>query len=352
MSQNWLAAEDALTGRALLTVQAQAVPPNDTGTLLWDEFFPREDVDSIDLDSVTTVDYRPTADRREWNAEGRLIPNPVPSRRKVSIVPIEARDKIGEKEMQRLNEQVQGNQDRLRQIMQVRIPERVTRLAEACYRRLEVDALRAWANGTIIQRSPEDASKTYTASFGFDTARINTAGTAWDNGGVNAYNLLQAWIVAAEDLVGPIEGAMLRLNTLNAILADAPNLPNAVTMTRSQLEDRIQQDKGGPFRLYVNENSVDIFDDGGLAYTRTKIWPAGKIAAIPQGKRIGSTAFAPVVRAMELVAEIPEAGVDERGVTVYYEWMSGGKQLEIEGQLNALPVPEEQRLYVTATGVA
>jgi hypothetical protein len=37
-------------------------------------FFPRRDVDSIDLDDVTTIDYRPASDRREWNQRGRLIP--------------------------------------------------------------------------------------------------------------------------------------------------------------------------------------------------------------------------------------------------------------------------------------
>jgi hypothetical protein len=33
-----------------------------------------KNVDSVDLDDVTTLDYRPASDRREWNQRGRLIP--------------------------------------------------------------------------------------------------------------------------------------------------------------------------------------------------------------------------------------------------------------------------------------
>lgn len=348
---SWLALEDLLDP-VLLTVEAQALPPNDTGeTLLWDMFFPREDVDSVELQSVTTLDYRPTADRREWNARGRLIPAPTPARRKVSIVPIEARDKISEQEMQRLSETAGGNAQRIRDLIGVSLPQRTERLALSCYRRLELDAITSWTAGTITQRNPENATQTYVASFGFPGSRINTAGTAWNDGGVNAYTLLLAWIAAAEDLVGSIKGAMLRLATLNAILADAPNLENSVTMTRLKLEERISDDRGSAFQLFVNENSVDVFDDGGTAYTRTKVWPAQRIAAIPSDGKIGRTAFAPVIRAMELSSQVPEAGVDVRGVTVYHEVGNGGRELAIEAQVNALPIPEEQRIYVTNVGV-
>lgn len=352
MPSTWAALLDLLDP-ATLTVEAQALPPLDRGdVLLWDTFMPREDVDSTRLYSVTTLDYRPAADRREWNARGRLIPAPTPARRQVSIVPIEARDKIDEQEMQRLNESANGNAALIRDMMGVTIPARTERLVDAVYRRLELDAFSAWINGTITQRNPENAAQTYAASFGFDAARLNTAGTAWDNGAVNAYTLLQAWITAAEDMVGPIKGAMLRLATLNAILADAPNLANNVVMTRSQLEERITQDKGGPFQFYINENRVDVFTDGGTATTRQNVFPAQRIAAIPSDGRIGRTAFAPVVRAMEIAQQVgADGGIDVRGVTVYSEESNGGRELSIEAQLNALPVPEEQRVYVTNTGV-
>lgn len=350
-SLSWVSAVRALQPAAL-TVLAQALPPNDRGMLLWDGFYTRQNVDSVDLSSLAAIDYRPTADRREWNARGRRIPLAVPPRRLVSIVPIEANDKIDEKEMQRIAESAGGNAQVIRDIIGASIPQRVDRLVDADYRRLEYDAMRAWALGSITQRNPENAAQTYTASFGFAAARYTTAGTAWDNVGVNAYDLLQAWITAAEDLVGPIEGVMLRLATLNAILADAPNLENSVKMTRTSLEERVQQDKGGPFEFFLNENSIDVFDDGGTAYTRTKVWPTHKIAAVPQGNKIGTVAFAPVLRAWEIASEAGPGGkIDVNGVTVYPDVANAGKRLEVQAQLNAMPIPTEQLLYITDIGV-
>jgi hypothetical protein len=347
---NYLAAIDALQPAAL-TVLAQALPPTDQGMLLWDTLAPREDVPSVLLSDVTTLDYRPAADRREWNTSGRLIPMVTPATRLVEIVPIEARDRIAEKEMQRIAETAQGNANAIREIIGNDIPRRVARLVDADYRRLEVDFFTAWINGNIVQRNPETGA-TFTASFGFPAARYTTAGTAWDNVGVNAYDLFLAWVAAAQDLVGPIKGAMLRQATYSAILTDAPNLQNSVKMTRSQLESRVSDDLGNPFNFFINENSLDVFDDGGTSYTRTKVFPAQRIAAIPADGTVGRTKFAPVVRAMELAPQVPaSAGIDIRGVTVYYDEGAVGKDLQIEAQLNALPVPQESKLYVTNTGV-
>lgn len=350
-SLNWIATADRLQP-TLLTVQAQALPPNDQGRLLWDTFFTRENVDSVDLESLTTLDYRPTASRREWNAPGRRVPIVTPTTRKLSMIPIEANFAIDEKEMQRLAERADGNEARLQEAISARIPARIDMIAMSCWRRLEVDAFQAWGNGQIVQRNPENAAQTFTASFGFPAARYTTAGTAWDDPGVNAYDLFTAWVTAAEDLVGPIEGAVLRQMIFDAILADAPDLPNGVLMTRSQLEDRVSQDTGRSFQFFIVENSVDVFDDGGTAYTRTKVWPAGKIAAVPQGMKIGQVAFAPVLRAWEIAAEAgPDVSIDVNGVTVYPDIQNSGKRVQFDAQLNALPVPNEQLLFVTATGV-
>lgn len=348
---NWITAVDRFQPAAL-TVQAQALPPNDQGKLLWDAYFSREDVNSVDLDVLTTIDYRPTSDRREWNAPGRRIPVVTPSTKRISMVPIESNFAIDEYEMQRLMANNGGNEDTIRNEVMVSVPKRVDMIAMSCWRRVEVDSFAAWANGQIVQKNPESGT-TFTMSFGFPSTRYLTAGTAWDNGAVNAYDLLQAWIVAAEDLVGTVEGAMMRLNVLNAILADAPNLQNSVKMTRAELQDRIEQDKGGPFELVVNEQSVDVFTDGGTAYTRTKIWPAGKIAAIPQGGTVGRVAIAPTVRAWQLAGEAgPDASINKNGVVVFPQVDANGRRVQFEAQLNALPIPEEQRLYVTATGIA
>lgn len=347
---NYLSMLDTLSPAAL-TVRVQELPPTDQGKLLWDMFLPRENVDSVTLTDVTTIDYRPSADRREWNGRGRRVPLATPVRRPVNIVPIEANDKIDEAEMQRLSEQAGGNRAALLDLIGASIPARVDRLSDACYRRLEIDAMNAWSVGSITQRNPENGF-TYAASFGFSASRYTTAGTAWNDAGVNAYDLFLAWIAAAQDLVGPVEGAMMRQATFNAILADAPNLANSVKMTRAQLEERITDDLGEAFYIAINENSVDVFDDGGTAYTRTKLWTAQRVAAIPAGKRIGRTAFAPVVRASDLVSQVGKsAGIDVRGATVYYEDSNGGRELAIECQMNAVPIPDESKLYVTNVGV-
>lgn len=346
----WLNEVEDLSSAAL-TVRAQTLSPNDNGALIWDVFFPRVNVDSVDLNDIVTLDDRAVADRREWNAKGRFIPVLTPEQRKMSIVPIEAYDVIGEREQQKLREGAFGNQTIFMDQIMVRLPDRADRLALADYRRLEIDAMAAWANGAIVQRNPQDASKTFTASFGFDAARIATAGTAWNDSGVNAFDEFLAWLEDGVDYVGPIEGAVMRLATLKAILADAPDLPNGVKMTRAQLADRVEQDLGSPFTFFVIENSLDVFTDGGTATTRTKIWPTGKVAAVPAGRMVGRTAFAPVVRAMELSEQVPDAGIDVRGVTVYHDAQNAGKILNIEAQLNAMPIPDENKVFVIAAGV-
>jgi hypothetical protein len=349
-SLSWLSTADALSP-ADLTVRAQALPLNDDGTLRWDTFFPRENVPSIVLNDLSALDYRPTAEHREWNANGRRIPLVIPARRKVVIVPIEAESRIDEQEMQRLTEAANGNEALIRDQVAASIPARTQLLTMADYRRIEVATFNAWTKGNIVQRMPENAAVTYTASFGFSSTRLTTAGTAWNDGAVNAYDLLQAWVVAAEALVGPLEGAMTRQKVIDAVLADAPDMSGGVLMTRSGLNDRIAEDVGHPFTLVANESTVDVFDDGGSAYTRTNVFPAGYIVAIPQGKRVGRTAFAPVVRAYELATAAPQLGIDVNGVTLYYVFDNDGKGVTLQCQVNALPIPDETALYSTNTQV-
>jgi hypothetical protein len=335
---------------AALTVRAQAVSPNDNGRLTWDVFFPRQDVESTKINELTELDNRPAADRREWNARGRLIPMKAPDKKAIEMIPIESRDALSEQEMNRLAQETRGNEAIIQDVMMTRIPARIERLALANYRRLELDAYKVWTSGTIVQRNPENGG-TFTTSFSIDSGRLQTAGTAWNDGGVDAYDLFIAWLMEGVDEIGAIEGAMMRRATYNAILADAPNLPNSVAMTRAQIEDRITQDIGSAFRFFVNEASIDVFNDGGTAVTRTKVFPAEQVVLVPGGNAVGNSAFAPVVRAMDLAREAGDAGIDVNGNTVYYEASNGGRQLDIECQLNALPVPNEQLVWAIDSGV-
>lgn len=345
----WITAQDELSAAAL-TVRAQAVSPNDNGRLSYDVFFPRQDVETTKINELIGLDFRPAADRREWNARGRLVPMQTPDKRVIEMIPIESRDALSEQEMNALATETRGNEGIIQDVMGVRIPSRVERLAQSNYRRLEIDSYAVWTTGILTQKEPE-AGRTIATSFAIDAARLTTAATAWNDVGVNAYDLFIAWLLEGVDEIGAIDGAMMRRATYNAILADAPDIANGVQMTRAQLEDRISQDSGLGFRFYVNENSLDVFNDGGTAVTRTKVFPAQKVVLVPAGGRVGSTAFAPVVRAMDLARAAGDAGIDVRGNTVYYEASNGGRQLDIECQLNALPVPNEQLIWGIDAGV-
>lgn len=328
-----------------LTVRAQTVSPNDNGTLMWDRFFPRVDAASIKLADIFTNDSRLVADRREWDAPGRFIPLVIPNWREMEMLPIEGYQLIGEREQQLLGESSFGNREDVMRTLGIRIPDRVDTLVSADYRRLEIDAFEAWANNRVIVRNPQTGT-TVTTSYAMDTGRFQTAGTAWSAAGVNAWNEFKDWLQDAEDEVGLLEGVAIRRATLNVIMEDAPVNVNQATMTQSVLSDLVTQVMGNAFRFEIMENSLDVFDDGGIATTRTKVWPANHIAAIPAGGMVGNTAFAPVLRAMEIARAIPGAGIDVRGATVYYLSENDGKTLKLQAQLNAMPMPNEQKVFV------
>jgi hypothetical protein len=349
----WMAAEEELSPAAL-TVRAQTVDPTDQGRLLWDIFFPRRDVDQTKIASLTTQDVRLTADRREWNARGRYLNLVTPPRKEIEWVPIEAYFTLEEQEINTLLNEVRGNQDLFRREIKARIPARTDMLAMANWRRLEVDCFAAWANGEIVTVNPQTGVQV-TVDYGFDTNRYLTAATAWDDGGVNAYDLFLAWAQDAYEAIGSFQGAMMRQATRNAIVADAPNpMPGAIsglTPTISQVEMRISDELGLPFRFYINENTVETYTDGGIARSSVKVWPAQHVAAIPAGNAVGTTAFAPVVRAYDISNQTPDAGVDVRGITIFHEVKGAGRELTVEGQFNPMPDPDEQKLYVIDAGV-
>lgn len=349
----WMAEELELSPVAL-TVRAQAINPTDTGRLFWDIFMPRRDVDQTKLATLSSLDIRVSADRREWNQRGRYIPLVTPARRELEWVPIESYFKIEEKEINDIMNEVRGNQALFREVIGARIPARTEGLARANWRRLELDVFAAWANGQIVAKNPQ-TGLTYTTTYGFAAGRYQTAGTAWNNGAVNGYNEFLAWLEDAIETVGPIQGAMMRLATRNAIQEDAPNpMPGALSTlkpTISQVEQRIQDELGMPFRFFLNENTVDVYDDGGITKTATKVWTAQKVAAVPAGFAVGNTAFAPVTRAYDISRQSPGAGVDVRGVTVYHEVANGGRELTVEAQINPMPDPDEQKLFVINAGV-
>jgi hypothetical protein len=347
----WLEQEAGLTSAAL-TVRAQAISPNDNGRLRWPAVMPRVDIPDIDIQTITNIDFRPVAERRGWNAPGRIVHLPTPKRGELSLVPIETTHRIEEYEMTKLLTRTLGNQDVFRQIIRASLPARVDVLTGANYRRIEIDVFNSWQNGTVTVRNPRDNS-TYTVSYGFDAARYVTPGTTWA-AATNAFNELTASIRTAQDYIGPVGGVMLRQSTLNEIIADAPNpfsFNSAVQPTTREIENRLTDMFGIPFGFAVNEDTTSPYTDVGFAQTKTKVWQTGKVAFIPANDFIGTTGFAPVGRAIELAGVNPDARIDVNGMTVYRFSKNDGKEFQMDAQVNAIPLPDENRIFVMNVGV-
>lgn len=346
---SWLAQEDLLSSEAL-TVRAQALPPDDRDQLVHDIFFPRQNVPSVKLAAIEDIDFRPISDRREWNTRGRHLHSITPRQSELEMIPIEDYFKLEEREQQELVERTFGNEAQIRQIVRSSIPARIDALVQANRRRMEYDALRAWATGSIVAMNPQTGVN-QTVSYGFDTARFQTAGTAWNNGAVNAYNEFLAWLEDGIDAVGSAVGAIMRRATFSAIQTDAPQGLDAIPLTRAQVQDRISQDLGIPFTFYLLEHRADKYSDGGLTTTRVNYWPAEQVAMVPAGAVVGSMAFAPQVRAFQLANVARDAQIDVNGMAVYREIGGNGREATWECQVNAFPVPLETRMWVIDAGV-
>lgn len=328
------------------TVSAQLVTPGDAGNLLYPTFFPRQDVASINIGEISIGNFRPTASRREWNGPGRLIPVRTPNTRDLEIIPVESYFTLGEKEIQKLVEQTDNNEQLILQRMGADLPSRTDGLAEADQRRIELDALTLWQTGTLTQDDPQ-TGRTYVTSFGYDVSRIQTP-AAWT--ATTAYANFLAWLSDGESQF-QIGGVALRQTTYNAIEAGAPNLLNGYRPTRRDVQQRITDVIGRQFAFLIIEDTLDVPTDGGLEFVKTKKWQTGRIAAIPADGRVGRTAFAPVVRAAELSRNFPDAGIERNDVAIYYTSQNEGKGAKISAQVNALSIPAEDNLWVIQSGI-
>lgn len=347
---SWIAQEEALSSDTL-TIRAQEIAPEDVDETLQDIFFPRRNVDSVTLSSITDVDFRPVSARREWNTRGRQINMKTPNLAEMEFIPVEDYFKIGEREIQKYGEAVRGNAAVFRDLIRASIPNRVDDLVEANFRLLETDYVTAWTTGTIIARHPHK-NVTQTVSYGFDSTRYQTAVTAWDDPGIDAYAEFIAWAEDGRDRIGSIGGAIMRRATYRAIQADAPMGLNGVPLTRGQFEDQVSSDLGVDFRFYIRETQFDVFTDGGLATTRVDVWPDEIIALLPSNIQVGNMCYAPIFRATDLTEGQVSGGEDEiRSQRIFREIAGNGRELAIECQVNAFPLPSENRMWVIDVGV-
>lgn len=358
---HWVGREATLAN-ANYTVLAQSINPNDDGALLWDVFFPRKNVPSVKINTLTSlIPKRYVSDRREWNARGRYIPQEFPGTAELEMVPIEDFFKIGEREIQAIEERLgnsapqnNGAQEFINEIG-IDFEDRVSALVHANYRRIEMDCFNAWTSGTVTARNPSTGA-TYTMTYGLDSTRYQVAAPAWTGTTAGtAYTKFVQWLLDGYDRGLQVAGAMMRLSTREAIRQSAPNLAlvpgSGVAPILADVEARIQDETGTDFRFYTNERTLDVFGTAGLATTQTKVWPAQTIAVVPAGETVGYSAFAPVARAGELNRAVPEAKIDRNGMAVWVESANNGRELTTEAQVNQLPVVDESRLWVITVGI-
>ena len=329
---NWIAAVRELSAAAL-TVQAQTVDPTLQGDLLWPGFMPRENVDSLEVDVLLQeleVEY--TSERREWNSRGRVIPMRGPGSKRLEMIPIEDYFKVMEKEINDLAIRFQGNQKLIQDQIAPTIPARTQRLVRANYRRIEKDTFDAWSTGVITRRNPQLGHALTNFSYGISGTRYPTVGTAWNNVALNAFNEFIKMIGTADKMIGLTQGCIMRQATWDEIVADAPSAISVSTtfpilrLTREEVEARVRAEIRRDFAVIIFEDTLVTFLDGGYTNLSTvNRWPAQKIGFIPRAGNgtVGFNAFAPVVRAYELSAQAPGAGIDVRGMTVYHDIANG-----------------------------
>lgn len=347
---DWIDQEKRL-GNGALTVRAQAVAGSALNSLHHGTFFPRATTPSVRIREITQQVFRQVADRREWNASGRRIVIDSAPIRELEMLPVESTYRIEERELQFLGEAGVGNAA-MRDTLRVSVENRVQSLVQANLNRLEVDAFRAWATGTIVVKNPEGAAVDATVSLGFAGSRYANASSAWAGGSGAAWNGFILGLQAARDLFGAMPiGCVLRSATFEAIRADAPiqvGVPGAY-MTHTALEEMVGRETGATFKFSVFENTLDIFNDGGADRTATKLWPAQTVAYVPPSGVIGSTYYAPVYTAQDLaqLAGNNVLALDDQVVIRTVE--NEGRSLAVRCQANALPLPSETSIYVVHT---
>ena len=349
----WIGEVEELSA-AYMSVDIQTTPDlNVDDALMWPTLMPRLNVKSVKIGEMGSVSFRPVSGRRTWNQRGRQIPLVLPKLRTMEIEPVEGYFTIDEKEMQHLRERFNGARDLIRTQIKADVRPRYLDVASANLRRIEMDAFEAWIEGLVTVRDPQN-NQTYTVGYEFDTARYEEAGVAWNGVGVNAYDEFVAWFIGAQQKCGALAGAALCQPVLTEVLKDAPAMNGGARMSLANLAQRIQDDTGSPFRFYRMDvlPNFDDFTGTGIKTQAVPRWPnKAKIAAVPADQKVGTMAFAPVGRAMDVGIEVPASKIDINGMSVFPETRDNGRSLTVEVQGNIFPNPNEKRVAVMDTKI-
>jgi len=331
-----------------LTIREQTRSADNPLNLRYRTLFPRVPTDSVVVSTIEKVQNRFTGGRRDWNAQGRELPDNLGPTSRFEMVPINPTKHMDERYLQRLGER--GAQDLIRAGIMKDVSAWATELTDATERQLEVEAFEAWLTGLITVMDPKTGA-TVTVSLGYGTDEYPTPGTAWDDPAEDAYVNLLAGLQAATQKFGQNVGGVRAHRTIwSAIVADSPDGVGGLRPTFNALRDRVREEGFPDFDMIVEERTYDKWADGGTDTTTEYYLPDGLIAYQPADDRIGNTHVAPVVRAYDFLSGGNRSLAN--GVVIFRSEKNDGKTLLNEAQQNALVVPEQSRVFVEDTGIA
>jgi hypothetical protein len=287
------------------------------------------------------VDIRFAGGRREWNAQGREVPEVLGPRRDVEMVPINPTHHIDERRLQHLREKAQGVQQLINAGIVRDVDGWATELANVADRNIEVEAFESWFHNQITVMDPK-TGQTVTVSVGIAADRYIAAALTLA-GEANAYLAFMGYLRDARAKLGSVGAVRMRQNLLSDILVDAPAF-SGDSMSLAGLQARMNAEGFGSVTIVVDERTYHAFTDGGSEYTTEYYVPFDRMAFQPANGIVGQTHFAPVTRAYDYMDMGRVRTIND--FTIFHSEKNDGKTLLVEAQANALSLPTEQSTYV------
>lgn len=331
---------------ANLTIREQVRLAENPNDLRWRAIFPKVNAPSVKISEISTVDVRFAGGRREWNAQGREIPEILGPVINAEMVPINPTHHFDERALQHLRERAGGMAELYNRGIIADVDTWATRLANYADIQIERDAFEAWFYGQVTVMDPKTGT-TITAPLNISASRYVAAGTTLA-AATNAYTDFMGYLRDARATLGSVGAVRMRQSLLTEILQDAPAVAGD-SMSLRGLQQRMNDEGFGTVAIVVDERTYHSFDDGGSAYSTSYYVPADRIAFQPASGVVGATHFAPVTRAYDYMD--PQAVRSVQDFTIFYSEKNDGKTLLEEAQANAMSIPLEQNVYVV-TGAA
>lgn len=314
--------------------------------LRYRSIFPRVDTPSVKIKEIIAEEYRFAGGRREWNAQGREIPELLGPQIDAEMVPINPTHHIDERRLQALRERLAGAPQLIERNVVADVDRWATILADAADRQLEVEAFQAWFQNAITVMDPKTQA-TNSVSAGIAASRY-VAASATFAASTNAYTDFMGYLADAQATLGSLGAVRIRRARINEVLADAPAFAGD-QMSLAGLQQRINAEGFGTVAITVDERTYKAFADGGSAATDAYYVPADRMAIQPASGVVGQTYVAPVTRAYDYMNAAAVGTVN--GLTVFWSEKNDGKTLMVEAQENSLALPLEQNVYIV-TGIA